>query len=150
MDFGIVYKPAFTLVGIPVRANWDTLWSEMPKAWQQWFARMSEVKSRAGRASIDASLAVKDGEYFQLVGAPVLATDDIPDDMLCVEIPQKQYVYAEHTGPLHNIADSFDAMMQWAEAQGHALSDFKLDMGYLPKGKEHSHQLYIEIIDISL
>ena len=147
MDFGIVYKPGFTLVGIPLRASWSSLLTERPKAWQHWFARMNEVKARSGRASMEASLAMQEGEYFQLVGAPVLAADDIPDDMLCVEIPQKHYVYAEHNGPVEAIPAQFDAMTQWAHTQGHKVSDFRLDMGYLPKGNETHHQLYIEILD---
>jgi len=147
LDFGIVNKEAFTLVGIPVRAHWDALWTEMPLAWRKWFSRCDEVKGKTTASSIDASLAVRDGEYFQLIGTQVSDPQDVPTDMMCIDIPKKRYVFAEHTGPLEAIADSFGAMYRWAEHQGHKTGDFKLDIGYTASGKESQHQLYIELLD---
>lgn len=147
MEFGIVNKDAFTLVGIPVRAHWEALWTEMPQAWKQWFQRYDEVKGKTGQGSIDASLAVQDDLYFQLVCSEVNDPQDVPTDMICIDIPSKRYVFAEHRGPLEAIADSFGAMYQWAKSRGHQAGDFKLDIGYTQSGKEAIHQLYIELLD---
>jgi len=147
MEFGIVNKGAFTLVGIPVRAHWEALWTEMPRAWGNWFTRYNEVKGKTGPTSIDASLAVQDGEYFQLIGAEVSEAHDVPSDMIWVDIPPKRYVFTEHQGPLEAIADSFGAMYKWAQNKGHKVGDFKLDIGYTPSGNESLHQLYIELLD---
>lgn len=147
MEFGIVNKAAFTLVGIPVRAKWDALWTEMPQAWQRWFTRWDDIKGKTGNVSIDASLAVQDDLYFQLVGTEVSHVDDVPSDMLCLDIPTKRYIFTEHQGPLEAIATSFGAMYEWAKEHGHQAGDFKLDIGYTPSGKESQHQLFVELLD---
>lgn len=147
MDVGIINKEAFTMVGIPVKANLNSLYHEIHLAWEQWFNRCDEVKSRASALAMGASLAVQDGLHFQLIGAQVEQARDIPDDMICIDIPCKQYIYAEHQGPVEAIADSFDAMYEWATAQGHHASHFKLDVGYTSSAREPRHQLYIEVLD---
>lgn len=139
----IVEHPAMLCVGIAVRADWRSLWTEMPRAWRRLFARRGDIEHRQGDVFMDISLDKRGDEYLQLVCARVSRADYVPDGMRAVEVPAQSYVYHRHRGPAAGIAESFGRMYAWARESGYDAGEFKLDIGYTPQGDERPHDLYV-------
>lgn len=139
----IIERDALTVVGLPVRATWETLWTEMPKAWQQFIDRHTEIAHPVGETFVDVSLDKNGDEYLQLVGAPVTQVTRIPEGMHAIEIPAQPYIHHRHVGPTTGIADTFGRMYDWAEQHGHDAGTFKLDVGYTAEGDEREHDLFV-------
>lgn len=143
----ILYKEAFTVVGMQVEADWDALWTVMPQAWQNFFARHREIPHRANTVFMDISLGREAGRYTQLIAAEVTHVADLPPGMTKLEIPRQRYLHYRHVGPVREIASSFGKMHEWAAAHDVHLDDFMLDVGYTPSGEETTHDLYIRTPD---
>ena len=143
----IVQFGPLTVVGSKVTADWKGLWVEMPKAWRAFLARRNEIKHRASDRFVDISLSEEEGEYNQLIGAEVSAVEDIPADMIAVEIPAQKYVHEHHMGPAAEIAATFGKMYAWARENHLAVDTFKVDIGYTFDGKESEHDLYVRIAE---
>jgi predicted transcriptional regulator YdeE len=140
----IAHRDAFTVVGIPVRASWQDLWTVMPATWEQFAARASEIAHRSNDLFLDVSLEQAQGQYLQLVCAEVSRVEQVPQGMIAVEIPSQSYLYHRHTGDLAGIAESFGAIYAWAEERGEAASSFKLDIGY--GAVDQAHELYVGLL----
>ena len=142
----IVQKDAFKVVGIKVVADWENLGVEMPEAWQKFISRHTEIKHKVNNVFINVSLA-RDGDvYTQLICSEVSAFADIPQGMVPVELPGQAYIHHRHVGPVNDIATSFVRMYQWADDNGHAVDEFKLDIGYTSDGREQEHNLFIRVV----
>lgn len=139
----IVEKEGLLVIGLPVRAAWRELRTQMPKAWRELFARASEIEHHKADFFMDVALGVENGKYLQLVGAEVAQVGRVPDGMIAVNIPTQQYIQYQHLGHLAGIADSFGEIYDWAKEQGYATAEFKLDIGYTAAGNEALHDLYV-------
>lgn len=142
----IIEQSAVVVVGLPVRATWRALWTEMPRAWQQFIARRAEVAHPADTCFMDVSLSKTEDAYLQLVCRQVSEVDRIPPGMMAVEIPAQPYIYHRHVGPPPEIAGTFGQMYAWAREQGYEAGAFKLDRGYTVAGDEREHDLYIGLL----
>ena len=143
----IVEEGPVHLVGIEVTANWENLQIEMPKAWRTLFARYEQIKNRMGDDFMDVSLSAEDDQYIQLVAAQVFAFEDVPSDMMELDLPPQKYVYTVHSGPVEEIAKTFEEMYGWAKEHDIGVGDFKIDRGYRPEGDEKQHELYIRVVE---
>lgn len=141
----IVRRSALKVVGLPVHATWEQLWIDMPNAWREFFSRCDGIANRIADSFIDVTLAQHGGRYHQLIAAEVSAIDRLPEGMTALEIPAQNYLHHRHEGPLHAVASSFGAMLDWARRNGCALDEFKLDFGYTRAGTETSHELYVKV-----
>lgn len=141
----VVEKGPIKVVGIEVRAPWQELWTEAPKAWQRLRSRAGEITERASEVFVDVSVEVKDGIYTQVVGAEVRSLDAVPEGMVALEIPAQRYVHFRHEGTLEAIAESFGKLYAWGRDEGHELDEFKLDIGYTLEGGERVHDLYVRV-----
>ena len=142
----ILQKPAFKVVGIPVIATWDELWTEVPAVWDEVLSRQTEIRHRVNALFLDISLNKFGDTYTQLVCAEVSAFEQVPAGMITWEIPDQRYLYHRHEGTLKDIAGSFGQMYQWAAENNLSIDDFKLDCGYTVASHERQHDLYIRVI----
>lgn len=140
-----VEKAGFTIVGVQVIAEWDQLWTAVPQAWQQFIARVDEVENRTGTTFVDVSLDKQKGVYTQVVGVEVSEATNVPAGMVAVDIPTQTYLHEHHHGGLPDIASTFERIYTWAEENGCAVDDFKLDIGYTASMQEQDHDLYVRI-----
>lgn len=141
----IVQKVAFKVVGIPVIATWDELWTEVPAVWEEVLSRQAEIRNRTNALFLDISLNKEDDLYTQLVCAEVSEFEQIPFGMITWEIPDQRYLYHRHEGTLKDIAGSFGQMYQWAAENNYTVDDFKLDCGYTIASHETEHDLYVRV-----
>jgi predicted transcriptional regulator YdeE len=130
------------LVGIEVRATFDALWTEMPRAWQLFFSRTDEIRSARPGGYLDVSVVVEDGVYTQLICAEVDAIDHVPEGMTALRVPAQRYLRHEHDGPEQEIAAEFGRMYEWAKREGVRADEFKVDRGY---GAASGHELLVRV-----
>lgn len=143
-----VSRDTLRIVGIMVRAKWDDLWNKVPEAWKSVFARADEIEFKLDHPFIDVSLEQQGDEYLQVVGALVSQVGDVPAGMCAVEIVRQAYIHHRHEGTQAEIAAAFGAIYEWAEANDHDASPFKIDVGYTPNGDEESHDLYVGLLPL--
>lgn len=142
----IIYKESFFATGLTVEASWKELWVEMPKAWQIFFELYNEIDNRMSNRLIDISLKKEDDIYTQFICVEVSGNNSKHPKFSTIKIPRKKYLHHTHTGSLEDIAHSFGEMHHWCHKHQLYATDFKLDIGYAPDGKEETHDLYIELI----
>ncbi|GAA5523240.1 GyrI-like domain-containing protein [Aliifodinibius salicampi] len=142
----IVEKEAFTVIGIKVEADWQSLHKVMPPSWEKAKGRLNEIEGRKEDVMMDVSLDVTDGQYTQLIGVEVEKDSEVPDKMEKVDIPIQKYIYEQHQGALEGIAETFGRMYDWAEENDIEAGDFKIDYGYRKGNSDQVHELYIKVL----
>lgn len=142
----IVEKEAFTVIGIKVEADWQSLHKVMPPSWEKAKERLNEIEGRKEDVMMDVSLDVTEGQYTQLIGVEVEKDSEVPDKMEKVDIPIQKYIYEQHQGALEGIAETFGRMYDWAEENDIEAGDFKIDYGYRKGNSDLVHELYIKVL----
>lgn len=134
-------------VGLLVEAEWEGLWTEMPRAWRELFAREGEIGEHADTLGpfIDISIGRDDKVYRELAGVVVGRCETLPEGMFAVTVPENRYLSRVHDGPLSHIAESFGAIYAHAQERGIAAADLKLDMGYGPGETSGRHELFVAV-----
>lgn len=134
----------FKLVGIKVEADWRHLATEMPAAWQVIRARQTEIKDRVDNDFLDVCLQKQGEIYTQFVSVEVSHFASIPEGMSAIEIPACQYIYHLHTRSEDQIAATFGAMYAWAQQNGIAVDEFKIDR--TSSNTQAEHHLFIRVV----
>lgn len=142
----IIEKEAFTVIGIKVEADWQSLHKVMPPSWEKAKERLNEIEGRKEDVMMDVSLDVTEGQYTQLIGVEVEKDSEVPDKMEKVDIPIQKYIYEQHQGALEGIAETFGRMYDWAEENDIEAGDFKIDYGYRKGNSDQVHELYIKVL----
>jgi predicted transcriptional regulator YdeE len=93
----------------------------IPAAWQEFFAKSLDTALASADIFYGASIPSMDldkpMDYF--AGALVGLDDGVPNGFECVEIPEGDYLSVLHSGPISNIAASYQrAYMQEISASG--------------------------------
>ncbi len=134
-----VELPAVNVVGVRVTAPFAELFSAVPSAWQQVFARAAELEGRLDVGFVDCSLGEVDGLYTEVIGARVPAGFPAPAGFDSVSLPAATYASLSHRGDESGIAASFGTLLTWVaerepvEGGRRWVHDgVKLDIGYLP------------------
>lgn len=145
MNIEHVEQPGLTVIGLLVEAHWSALPRAVPGAWNELFARDSELTPGCGPlgAHLEVSIERQDGFYKELVGVIVQPDARPPAGMVKLSIPANRYLRLVHDGPLAGIADGFQALYDRAAAEGIEATDFKLDLGYRPGLPPGRHELLV-------
>jgi len=145
MNIEHINRSAFTAIGLLVEAHWNELPRAIPAAWNELFARQSELTPSCGPLGqyLEVSVQRQDGFYRELVGVIVQPDVRPPAGMVKLLIPANRYLRLVHDGPLAGITDGFQSLYDQAEAEGIEASDFKLDIGYRPGLPPGRHELLV-------
>lgn len=142
----LVEKSAIKVIGVRIIATWDDLFVEMHNAWKAFLPRHTEIPERVSDVFLGATLSKENDEYTQLIGVEVSDIDEVPDGMIAVEIPSQRCVHHQHVGPGTGIAASYGKIYKWADREGYAVDEFKLDVGYTEAGTEEAHDLFVRVV----
>lgn len=132
--------PELVIIGILVEAPWQELPVKVPAAWTRLFAAETGATS-----FLEASLAVENGIYREIVGYLAANGSDVPAGMTKVVVRPQRYLRLVHDGPLAGIADGYGRLIRHAKAQGQTPTDMKLDFGYRPGLPEGKHELHVAL-----
>lgn len=139
----LVEMPTIHVVGVRVTARFQDLFTAVPAAWREVFARADELRFRLDDGFVDCSLGEQGGVYTELIGVRAPTGAKPPAGFEAVTLPAATWAVLEHRGPLAAITGSFGELERWI-AELPALDDgrryshdgVKLDVGYRPDGSE--------------
>lgn len=134
LDYKIVEKAPFTVVGIKKRFNSETSYKEVPKFWSEW---MSDMKGLKGMFGICAD---NDGKYFDYWIADLyLPWEDIPEGCSTYQVPGGMWALFRCVGALPDSLQKVNTQVwsEWLPAlKGYALAgDYSLEF-YMPPAKD--------------
>ena len=95
LDYKIVEKAPFTVVGIKKRFDADTSYGEIPKFWNEW---MSDMKGLKGMFGICTDMDGKNFDYW--IADLYLPWQDIPEGCSAYQIPGGLWALFKCEGPL--------------------------------------------------
>lgn len=132
--------PELVIIGILVEAPWQDLPAKVRAAWAQLFAAETGAS-----AFLEASLAVENGVYREVVGYLAARSSDEPAGMTKVIIQKQRYLRLRHEGPLSGIAEGYGRLLRHATLAGLTATDLKLDFGYRPGLPDGPHELHVAL-----
>lgn len=144
LDYRIVEKAPFTVIGIKRRFNSDTSYQEIPKFWNEWAADMKGLKGMFGLC-LDT-----DGKDFDYWIADVyLPWGDVPEGCECTVIPGGLWAQFKCKGPLPDSLQSVNTHI-WSEwlptLKGYKLAgNYSLEVYGPPAENPEEYESYVWI-----
>ena len=144
LDYRIVEKAPFTVVGIKKRFDAETSYSEIPKFWGEW---MKDMKGMKGTFGVCTDM---DGKTFDYWIADLYEPwKDIPEGCTTYQIPGGLWALFTCKGPLPESMQSVNTQIwsEWLPAlQGYELAgNYSLEL-YMPPAQDPADTLsYIAI-----
>ena len=134
LDYKIVEKAPFTVMGIKKRFNAETSYKEIPEFWGEW---MSDMKGLKGTFGICTDMDGKNFDYW--IADLYLPWEDIPEGCCTYQIPGGLWALFRCEGPLPDSMQKVNTQI-WSEwlptLQGYTLAgNYSLEF-YLPPAKE--------------
>ena len=133
LDYKIVEKAPFTVVGIKKRFNAETSYMEVPKFWNEWMSNPNGLKGMFGLCTD------MDGKNFDYWIADLyLPWEDIPEDLSAYQVPGGLWALFKCEGPLPDSMQKVNSQIwsEWLPAlKEYTLAgDYSLEF-YLPPAK---------------
>lgn len=129
LDYRIVEKAPFTIVGIKQRFNSDTSYQEIPKFWDEWLAQ-GEKRPIMGTFGVCLDMAGKDFDYW--IADLYFPWEDIPEGCETRVIPGS--AWAQFPCTMGTLQDTNTKIWsEWLPAlQGYSLAgEYDIEV-YLP------------------
>ncbi len=134
LDYNIVEKAPFTVIGIKKRFNTETNYKEVPEFWNEW---MSDTKGLKGMFGISTDM---DGRnFYYWIADLYMPWDEIPEDCEVFQIPGGLWAQFQCRGPLPESLQKVNTQIwsEWLPAlQGYELAgNYSLEL-YLPPAED--------------
>jgi len=134
LDYRIVEKAPFTLVGIKKRFSAETSYSEVPKFWSEW---MSDKKGLKGMFGFCSAMDGKNFDYW--IADLYLPWDDIPEGCSVYQVPAGLWAQFVCKGQLPDSLQKVNTQI-WSEwlpsLKGYTLAgNYSLEV-YMPPAED--------------
>ena len=134
LDYKIVEKAPFTVMGVKKRFNTETSYSEIPKFWNEW---MSDMKGLKGMFGVCSDMDGKNFDYW--IADLYIPWQDIPAGCGTYEIPGGLWALFKCKGPMPESMQTVNTQI-WSEwlpsLQGYTLAgNYSLEF-YLPPAED--------------
>lgn len=144
LDYRLVEKAPFTVVGIKRRFNSDTSYQEIPKYWAEWTKDMKGLKGIFG---VCIDMDGKDFDYW--IADNYVPWEDIPDGCETTVIPGGLWAEFKCKGPMPDSLQSVNTQI-WSEwlpsLKGYTLAgNYSLEVYGPPTEKPEDYESYIWI-----
>lgn len=134
LDYKIVEKAPFTVVGVKKRFHAETSYREVPKFWDEWMADMKGLKGMFG---ICTDMDGKTFDYW--IADLYLPWEEIPQGCCTYQVPGGLWALFMCKGPLPDSMQKVNTQIwsEWLPAlQGYTLAgNYSLEF-YLPPAKD--------------
>lgn len=144
LDYRIVKKAPFTIVGIKRRFNSETSYQEIPRYWQEWTQDMKGLKGMFG---LCLDMDGKDFDYW--IADLYEPWQEIPEGCGTYQIPGALWAEFPCKGPLPQSLQSVNTQIwsEWLPAlTGYELAgNYSIEMYTPPKGNPAENVSYIWI-----
>jgi AraC family transcriptional regulator len=119
MEPRIVEMTGFSVVGLKYHGKNEN--NEIPQVWVAFYPRIGEIKNMVTDRTafgISAGMDPTTGEFDYVAGFEVSSCEDVPEGMVCFDVPSGRY--AVFTTTLPKIGETFrHAYETWMPAAGH-------------------------------
>ena len=134
LDYKIVEKAPFTVVGVRKRFDAETSYREIPKFWSAW---MSDMKGLKGMFGVCSDMDGKTFDYW--IADLYQPWEDIPDGCETCQIPGGLWALFKCKGPMPDSLQTVNTQI-WSEwlpsLQGYTLAgNYSLEF-YLPPAED--------------
>ena len=144
-----VHKDGFTVIGLKYHGKNEN--NEVPQLWGAFGARRDEIKNVVNgyvAYGISANMDAETGEFDYVAGFEVSNTENVPEGMVCFEVPGGRY--AVFTTTLPKVGETFQyAYRTWlpqSDYQPAGSPDFELYGEYFdPRDPKSEFSVYIPI-----
>ena len=109
LDYRIVEKASFTIVGIKRRFNSRTSYQEIPEYWKEWQSDQKGLKGRFGFC-----LDINGNEFDYWIADLYLPWEDIPEGCETYQIPASLWAQFICKGPLPDSLQNVNTQI-WSE-----------------------------------
>ena len=142
LDYRIVEKAPFTIVGIRRRFNTETSYQEIPKYWSEW---MSDMKGLKGMLGVCMDMEGKEFDYW--IADLYAPWKDIPADCGTAQIPGGLWAEFTCKGPLPDSLQRVNTQIwsEWLPAlTGYRLAgNYSIEIYMPPAEKPEDNVSYI-------
>lgn len=114
--------PGFKIVGLQCDTEMGKTMEHLPKLWDQFMPRISEIKNCV---DVKVGYGVSTAEdptskkFKYLAGVEVTDDREIPSGMVSITIKPRKYAVFTHKGPVARIGETYDAIWkEWLPASG--------------------------------
>ena len=144
LDYRIVEKAPFTIVGFKRRFHTETSYQEIPKFWKEW---MSDMKGLTGIYGVCMDMGGKDFDYW--IADDYVPWKDVPEGCETAVIPGSLWAQFKCRGALPESLQSVNTQIwsQWLPTlKGYALAgNYSLEVYGPPTEKPEDYECYIWI-----
>ena len=144
LDYRIVEKAPFTIVGFKRRFHTETSYQEIPKFWKEW---MSDMKGLTGIYGVCMDMDGKDFDYW--IADDYVPWKDVPEGCETAVIPGSLWAQFKCRGALPESLQSVNTKVwsQWLPTlKGYALAgNYSLEVYGPPTEKPEDYECYIWI-----
>lgn len=144
LDYRIIEKAPFTVVGIKRRFNSDTCYEEIPKFWNEWTEDMKGLKGMFG---VCLDMDGKNFDYW--IADNYVPWEDVPEGCEWTVIPGGLWAQFKCKGPLPNSLQNVNTQI-WSEwlptLKGYALAgNYSLEVYGPPTENPKDYESFIWI-----
>lgn len=112
----------FKVVGLQRQTEMGKTMEHLPKLWDQFMSRMSEIKNRT-KENVGYGISISSDpmpkKFTYVAGAEVTDDSEIPDGMTSITIRPGKYVVFTHKGPVARVGETYDAIWkEWLPTSG--------------------------------
>ena len=151
MEPRIIFKPAFTVVGL--LQDKDDIDTSVEGLWESLGARLSEIIGADPDVGFEVHFMEEDGHRY-LVGFAVLKQSTVPKGMTAINFDAYNYAVIPHQGSLDGIADTlagFDS--DWLPTSGYQRDEatyFEVyDDRFVPNSPDSLISIYVPLRKIT-
>ena len=147
LDYRIVEKAPFTIVGIKRRFNSETSYQEIPKYWSEWMSDMKGLKGMFGVCTdmdgdVSLDMVGKDFDYW--IADLYTPWEDIPEGCGTYQIPGGLWAQFMCKGPMPDSLQKVNTQI-WSEwlpsLQGYTLAgNYSLEF-YMPPAEDPAYTI---------
>lgn len=112
MNFELVLLPAMIIIGPELRTTWmnNECHQAIPAFWQQIYSHntLQNIPNKIDSNTVlglytnySEDFSLTSGYYSLVVGCPVTSSNDIPHNMVSIQIPAGKYAVFTAKGPFH-------------------------------------------------
>ncbi|MFH1770627.1 MAG: GyrI-like domain-containing protein [archaeon] len=124
MDYKIVEKDEFLVVGIPVKVslNDEGYQKKIMQTWMDIMPRVDEIKNRSSELFFgicDTSCGIERDEcsFESIAAVEVSKIEDVPEGMTSKKVPAAKYFVATHKGRVEKLGQTWGAIEQEMKTQ---------------------------------
>ena len=105
------------IIGLQCQTQMGKTMQDLPKLWDEFMARMNEIKNRIGK-DVAYGVSTTDDptgqKFYYLAGIEVSDDSAIPHDMTSMKIAAKKYAVFIHKGPVSKIGETYEVIFnEW-------------------------------------